>query len=657
MSSVPPHLDPRASQAGPISSAKRSSRIEVSKAVAPRKLTPALPVAALGQLIDMPSDRILPVSLDVVGKLRGGWGTVIFSVEDAVALSPITLGELGKAPAYSLAVDGALASRILRERFLHGAEEVLVRTCEAAAHQVVSTREALSVPSDLASQACLVMAIPVLENGKVAAVICRVHDLSQKGEAAPLAALQALGLLRSIASLRSDNRMIRSRFGKVAAFVELLAASEGGIDFAECARRLANHLRETLECDTVALSVNHWGKQGLAAVSGEAGPVEAHSPGRRALLAHLSESVHRGQPLLSRRQPSGAQGQSAGMMGLREWFDPAVAFCLPLTDASGRIRGGWLFLWNEEPEGLEEKQSLIKAASPEVAPLLSLLNKAKPGAALGGFLRLWKKGNRFQRRAAIAAAAAVVVAMLLPFPYPVGATCELQPVVRRVIAAPFDGILQRSAARAGEVVEEGQLLAEMDGRELRSQLAEALAQRERALKESDTATAAGRIAEGRIAALEADGLGHQIELLEYRQRHLEVRSPIAGLVLQGDLERSEGAPLRVGDTLFEVGPLDRLVAEVAVPAKDVSLVSAGAKVKLKLESHVNGTAESVLLRVAPKSEWIEDRNVFICEAEIDNPGGDLRAGLKGKARISGPSRPLLWILCRDAWLALRYHFW
>ncbi|MBP6783138.1 MAG: HlyD family secretion protein, partial [Verrucomicrobiales bacterium] len=120
---------------------------------------------------------------------------------------------------------------------------------------------------------------------------------------------------------------------------------------------------------------------------------------------------------------------------------------------------------------------------------------------------------------------------------------------------------------------------------------------------------------------------------------------------------SEGAPLRVGDALFEVGPLDRLVAEVAVPATDVSLVTAGAKVRLKLESYVNSTVESVILRVAPKSEWVDDRNVFICEVEIENPGGSLRAGLKGRGKVDGPRRPLLWILCRDAWLALRYHFW
>ena len=132
--------------------------------------------------------------------------------------------------------------------------------------------------------------------------------------------------------------------------------------------------------------------------------------------------------------------------------------------------------------------------------------------------------------------------------------------------------------------------------------------------------------------------------------HAEVR---AG-ALQGDLERSEGVPLRVGDPLFEVGPLDRLVAEIAVPAVDVALVREGADVSLKLEADANATARGTIGRIAPKSEWSDDRNVFLCEAELPNPGGELRAGIKGKARIEGPRRPLLWIGIRDAWLALRY---
>jgi multidrug resistance efflux pump len=239
----------------------------------------------------------------------------------------------------------------------------------------------------------------------------------------------------------------------------------------------------------------------------------------------------------------------------------------------------------------------------------------------------------------------------------VRANCELQPVVRRVIAAPFDGLLMRSRAKAGDLVKVGDLLAEMDGRELRSQLAQAVAERERALREADQALAAGDIAASKVAEHEAEALAHQIETLEYRKGHLEVRAPIEGIVLQGNWERSEGAPLRIGDPLFEIGPLDRFVAEVAVPATEVSLVEEGARVTVRLQSGTGGVLHGGITRVSPKSELLEEKNVFICEVPIENDQGDLRAGLKGKAKVEGPRRPLIWSWFRRAWLALRYYAW
>jgi hypothetical protein len=597
--------------------------------------------------------------MELVQQIHGGLGCAVFRVEDAIGLtaSDGSAAEAGSGPV--LQPEISLPGAGPRERLLHAAPELLLRACQPIARDALEKGEAILGESSLAGVRCLVMALPCYEGGRVAAVLCRAQDPSHRGEAAPLAALQTAGLLRLVAGTRAESRRIRSRFGKVAAFVELLGSSAGGLDFAECSRRLANHLRETLGCELVALSLRDWRGHRLAAVSGETGPAEGHSPGRRALLSHLSEALDQRRPLLYRRGGDRDAAPSAApvALGLREWFDPALSLCVPLVEAGDKARGAWVFLWKEEPADFEERRALIEAATPEVAPLLHLLHRGKPGAALGTLLRLWNRGSLTARRLWMGLAFAALVAALLPLPYPVRATCELQPVVRRVIAAPFDGILLRSAARAGEVVREGQLLAEMDGRELRSQLAEAVANRERAAKEADQLLAQGRVAESRMAALEAEGLAHQIELLDYRRRHLEVRSPIDGILLQGDLERSEGAPLRVGDPLFEVGPLERLVAEVAVPATDVALVRPGAKVTLKLESHANGTLRSALDRVAPKSEWREDRNVFLCEAEVANLDGALRAGLKGKARVEGPRRPLLWIWGRDAWLALRYRLW
>ena len=42
---------------------------------------------------------------------------------------------------------------------------------------------------------------------------------------------------------------------------------------------------------------------------------------------------------------------------------------------------------------------------------------------------------------------------------------------------------------------------------------------------------------------------------------------------------------------------------------------------------------------------IEDgKNVFICLATMENPDGELRPGMRGKARVSAGLRPFGWIL-------------
>lgn len=600
---------------------------------------------------------MLGAAFQAINSIHGGLGCASFRIDEGLALPPVDSKGSLENEAIVAYPDAVVPGEMLNGRFLHAAGALLIQACEPVALEAARSGEAILAEATLAGGRCQVMAVPCREEGRVGAVLCRVQELQLRGEAASLAALQSAALLRMLAEMRGESDRVRARFGRVAAFLELLGASAVGVDFSECARRLANHLRETFGCGMVALSLKTWRGHRISAVSGETGPAETHSPGRRALLSHLAEAMHEGRPLLYRKDGQGGKPAASQAAPLREWFDPAISFCLPLVDREGKTRGGWLFLWDETPRDFSEKKALIEAATPEMAPMLSLLHRAKPGPAVGAILRLWKNGSIGARKTVVTAGALLLAAALLPLPYPVRATCELQPVMRRVIAAPFDGVLLRSVARAGELVGEGQLLAELDGRELRSQLAEAVARRERAVKDADLALAEGRVAEARIAALEAEGLANEIELLEYRRNHLEVRSPIQGLVLQGDLERSEGAPLRVGDPLFEVGPLDRLVAEIAVPAKDISLVREGARAELKPESAASEVVVGTVGRIAPRSEWLEDRNVFICEMEVDNPDGTLRAGLKGRAKVSGPRRPLVWIWARDAWLALRYHLW
>ena len=109
------------------------------------------------------------------------------------------------------------------------------------------------------------------------------------------------------------------------------------------------------------------------------------------------------------------------------------------------------------------------------------------------------------------------------------------------------------------------MIALLDGRKLRIELSGIRANYDGAKKRRESALALGNIAESQIASSEMNRFQSKIEILEQQLTQLEVRSPIHGLVLNGDLEKAEGAPLEMGQTLFEIAPLTEMVAEIRIP--------------------------------------------------------------------------------------------
>ncbi|MEO0444669.1 MAG: hypothetical protein AAF191_01195, partial [Verrucomicrobiota bacterium] len=83
----------------------------------------------------------------------------------------------------------------------------------------------------------------------------------------------------------------------------------------------------------------------------------------------------------------------------------------------------------------------------------------------------------------------------------------------------------------------------------------------------------------------------------------------------------------------------------------------GQKVQFRLESQARFRFESTLSEVYPISEVHDDRNVFVCLSTIDGKGEVLRPGMRGKARIVTPARPLGWIIFHRLWDSIRLRFW
>ncbi len=131
-----------------------------------------------------------------------------------------------------------------------------------------------------------------------------------------------------------------------------------------------------------------------------------------------------------------------------------------------------------------------------------------------------------------------------------------------------------------------------------------------------------------------------------------IRSPIAGIVVAGDLAKSQGVPLTVGQTLFEIAPLEAMIVEIAIPEDDIRFVTSRMCVDIRLDAFPFERWSATLDRISPRSELKDNENVFIGEATIPNPGGKLRPGMRGKARITTIRRPLGWNLFHKALAAV-----
>ncbi|WP_197167720.1 efflux RND transporter periplasmic adaptor subunit [Neorhodopirellula pilleata] len=225
--------------------------------------------------------------------------------------------------------------------------------------------------------------------------------------------------------------------------------------------------------------------------------------------------------------------------------------------------------------------------------------------------------------------------------------------MRRYVAAPYDARLLRSDVVVGQQVKQGDLLATLDGGELRSQLASVQAKLAQAEQRELAALSTGDHSKSEFERLEVEHLRRESELLERRQRNLEIRSPIDGVVVTGDLERAEGAPLSVGDNLFEIASLDHLIAEIAIPEQDILFVSDDLRVSIFVDAMPGTRLESTIERIHLRNEIRDNTSVFIAEANLSNDDALLRPGMIAKATINAGYRAIGWQLFRRPYNAAR----
>lgn len=435
-----------------------------------------------------------------------------------------------------------------------------------------------------------------------------------------------------------------------AAILDLVGKIHESPDLNHACHSLAADLRDYIGCDRVAIGIrrNENACCRLIAISGviESDP---RADVMRSMEAVLDECVHRDTIRAWSLTNEADQEAAHCERTLASLTNTRAVLSVPLRTPSGSGIGAWVFLGPDSFIDHSLNLRFLETCAPNVAGGLHMLQQSQPGRVRSFLRRLLKAMPLLRGKTVWVLAAAAAAAMFIPMPYNVSVECELQPVVRRFVAAPFAGEFEKSLAKPGDLVTKGQVLGRMSGRELRWELAGLVADQQRACKSRDANMASAKTAVAQMDQLEIERLELKRALLENRLKQLEIRSPINGIVISGDVERSEGVPVEIGQVLFEVAPLDSMLVELAIPDNEISHINAGMPTTVRLDAHSGSLWSGSLKRIQPRSVTRETDNVFLGELPLDNADRVLKPGMKGRGKIRTASHSLGWILFHKPW--------
>ena len=263
---------------------------------------------------------------------------------------------------------------------------------------------------------------------------------------------------------------------------------------------------------------------------------------------------------------------------------------------------------------------------------------------------LWKCG----------AATLLLVTMLLTLvdiDYRVASKAVIEGEVQRVAAAPFEGFLAAAHVRAGDTVRAGQVLCELDDRELKIEQKKWTSERDQYEGKLREAMANRDLTAVQIVTTQIKQAEAQLALTNERLLRAKITAPFDGIVVSGDLSQQVGAPLENGKKLFEIAPLSSYRVILQVDERELRHIEVGQQGKLVISGITGEPLPIKVSSVTPVATSQDGRNFFRVEAQLPQASTRLRPGMEGIGKIETGPRRLGWILTHGFTDWLRLNLW
>ncbi|HZF17707.1 MAG TPA: efflux RND transporter periplasmic adaptor subunit [Steroidobacteraceae bacterium] len=213
-------------------------------------------------------------------------------------------------------------------------------------------------------------------------------------------------------------------------------------------------------------------------------------------------------------------------------------------------------------------------------------------------------------------------------------TATLEADGEAVVVAKVGGEVKRILVEEGQSVREGQVLAVLDGDQLRLQLEQSAAnlqKLERDYQRNSDLHAKGLVAESAVDNVKSDldALRASHDIAKLQLSYTEIRAPIAGVVAERNIK--VGNTIQPNTVVFKVTDMEPLLAYVHAPERELRLLSPGQSAQIAVDAMPGQVFIGKIARVSPVVD--PATGTFKITVEVDDPTAKLKPGMFARVGV------------------------
>jgi multidrug efflux pump subunit AcrA (membrane-fusion protein) len=433
---------------------------------------------------------------------------------------------------------------------------------------------------------------------------------------------------------------------RVSVAFDMLATVLEQPKFDAACNALVTDLARRLDCERVSLGFVRRKRHRIASVSHSSG-FSKRSNLMRDIASAMDEAGDQRVVISWPEPPDWEFRVTRAHADLSSQYGHGAVLTVPLQN-TGDIVGALVF---ERPRGTRFDNADIEVCDAVASVIGPVLMDRKANARLlptkifdsGVGLLKGLVGPAYfgSKLATLVLAAVVAFFWFATTDYRVSSPARITGTIQRTIVAPFNGYLAAQYASAGDLVEDGAVLAALDDKDLSLEQLRLVTARQQRVSELDRALADRELAQVNIIRSQIAQADAQLGLVQEQLSRTRITAPFDGYVVEGDLRQQIGASIERGQTLFQIAPLGSFRVILEIDERDLRDIMVGQLGALRVSAMPQTSLEYRVSTITPLTQQSEGRNWFRVEADLLTKSTEVRPGMEGIARTDVEERLLI----------------